>query len=210
MRLVSTFAASGALYEALRGVDLPMTVELADFGEFEVSEEPRLRGAFGSHHGTRDFRIVGERMVDPSGLIMVDDIFSRAGLGPGVLDTVDGDAGLLVEGVNFIVGAISFLTGVPMQVMTSFGDGFRNELVPETEADSERLRELGDSIRADFSRRPQRRRGDRAGRYRRAIDRGAGVAADRERLRGRTRRPKPVGALLQPLEDARVRLPGDR
>jgi hypothetical protein len=143
LRLVSAFGASGPLYEALRRVDLPMTVELADFGEFEVSEEPRLARAFDTSAGTRDLRIVGARTVDPGRLIKVDDIFSRTGIGPGVLDTIDGDVGLLVEGVDFIVGAISFLTGVPMQVMTSFGEGFRNELIPETEDDAKRLREFG-------------------------------------------------------------------
>src|SRR6185437_15742723 len=40
VKLVSTFVARGQWYHGLRRVELPMTVELDEYGEFDVREEP--------------------------------------------------------------------------------------------------------------------------------------------------------------------------
>ncbi len=121
-----------------------MTVELTDHGEFDVRVEPSQEGAFSTFpEGTRHLRIIGEREVDPSQLVKVDDIFSAAGAGPGALATTADDGARLVEGAHFIAGAIAFATGVALQVSATFGEEFRNEFVPETDRDSECLKELG-------------------------------------------------------------------
>jgi hypothetical protein len=147
LKLVSTFAARGTWHHGLRRLQLPMSVELDGYGTFDVREEQLPEGAVSIISGEvpHDLLITGEREVDPALLVTMEDIFSPSGSGDGakVLDTSVADTDRLIEGVHFIVGSISFATGVALDVMTAFGEEFPHEFVPETDADRERLEELG-------------------------------------------------------------------
>lgn len=125
-----------------------MSITLDDFGRFFVCEQevPSSVVEIVSGERLRNLEITGRRRVDPDKLEVVEDIFSSLGQpawGGKALDTADNDTDRLLEGVHFIVGAISFATGSELEVMTAFGDQARHEFVPQDDGDGARLAELG-------------------------------------------------------------------
>lgn len=150
MRLKMTYSTHGPWRAGIRTLQLPMTIALDPFGEFQVEDWtwPDEEVLPTSPSPVADpLVVVGERTVDPTGMTLENDPLrltkDEAGAFRPLKATVSPEIGELAEGAGLIFGAISFAIGVALPFGPLITPHFPNLYLPDCERDRQILTELG-------------------------------------------------------------------
>jgi hypothetical protein len=130
MRLLYSFYATGWQRSTLHTLELPMEISLASHGHYEVRMRPQP-------DGEPELQILAETAIDPAGMEPVESLFKST---HPVIACPEIDS--LVEGVENVVGALSFALGTALGIGV-FMDGHWPRIEPDCDEDEKVLERLG-------------------------------------------------------------------
>lgn len=158
MRLKMSFSTWGPWESGTRTLQLPMEVVLDPYGGYAVDQWSIAADEVLSTSpspGHRYLTIVGEREVNPEGMVPREDpAFLMKDEGEGfhpAAAVASPEIGELSEGAGLIFGAVSFAIGIALVFGPHIAPGFPNEFLPDTERDEQLLLEMGRRPRMPLS-----------------------------------------------------------